>query len=201
MSSFTVTLDQEQLAMVKAMLNTFPDLAERVIYKSLNKTMTEVKTDISEGVRGVVTADQETVDGKIRISNASLKKLAGQVTLAGNPLPISKFPAIQEPQGVLARIYKAQPYRMITSGFLATMKSGHVGVFRRETRISPAGQPVIRPWKKMPKKYRLPIEEMYGPSLGTILQSAPVMEPVLGKLGEHLDANLERQTALELKKL
>jgi len=201
MSSFTVQFDQVQLDAVKAMLNIFPDMAERVLYKSINKTLTEVKSDISEGVRRVVTADQETVDGKIRLSNASLKKLSGLVSLAGAPLPISKFPAIQEPWGVLARIYKAQPYRRITSSFLATMKSGHVGAFRRETLIQPAGVPVNRPWKRMPKAFRLPIEEMYGPSLGTILQSPPVMEPVLSKLGDHLDANLEDQTQRELARL
>jgi hypothetical protein len=68
------------------------------------------------------------------------------------PTPLADFGARQTSKGVSVMIYKGGGRQVIPGSFLATMKSGHVGVFTR-----------------MGKK-RLPIQERYGPPISSIFR-------------------------------
>ena len=60
-------------------------------------------------------------------------------------IPLIEFPTRQVATGVSTRAWGKQ--QIIQHAFIATMKSGHTGVFRRHT------------------KSRLPIEELWGPTI------------------------------------
>ena len=53
----------------------------------------------------------------------------------------------------------------------------------------------------MPKKYRLPIKQLYGPSIPAIFGKDPVINPVLKSADERLEKNLKHELDYELRRL
>jgi hypothetical protein len=82
------------------------------------------------------------------------------------------------------------------------MKSGHAGVFWREWhqfRVPvKAKQP---PWKKLPRKYRLKIHEIFTTSLPEAVGDRMPMTEILADAEVNLHKNLNYQLDYELSKL
>lgn len=76
----------------------------------------------------------------------------------GRRIPISEFAARQTQRGVTYRTQEGR--RLIPGAFLATMKSGHSGVFKRKG------------------KRRLPIYETFGPSIPFVFIRARIQQPI-----------------------
>jgi len=81
------------------------------------------------------------------------------------------------------------------------MASGHKGVFRRVKRYKRAGKPVNLLWERMPREYRLPIKEIYGPRLTTVFLDEKVLMPTKENIDKRLQIDLEREINYEMSKL
>jgi hypothetical protein len=99
------------------------------------------------------------------------------------------------------------------------MKSGHRGLYWREwhgrapKQLNKVDRAINRSgyiWSAksnryisiawLPKAYRLPIEELYGPRVPDIMSNDPVMTAILAKAGDRLHKNLVHETEYELSK-
>ena len=81
------------------------------------------------------------------------------------------------------------------------MPGGHKGVFRRKKHkaFDMKKKPGLV-YAKLPKKYRHPIQELYGPSVPATLGDPKVFKPVEEKSGERLKKNINHEMDFELSK-
>jgi hypothetical protein len=91
----------------------------------------------------------QAITPEITLQRASGTDIAGMswaVDVSGEPVPLVAYPYRQTKQGVSVEVNRGKR-TLLKGAFVATLKSGHVGVFRRQG------------------KARLPIEELRGSSL------------------------------------
>jgi hypothetical protein len=91
------------------------------------------------------------------------------------PIPLIEFPTTQTATGVSTRAWGKQ--QIIQHAFIATMKSGHRGAFRRET------------------KSRLPIKELWGPTIFGTFATKEVQSVISDTMKARLQTSLARRMA------
>lgn len=199
-SVFSIKIDEADLKNVRNMLSDMRDIGTKVTVRALNKTLTGVKTDASTAIRGEITASKSAVDGTFRIEKASSVRVRAAIASAGKPLPLSEYSVRQTKKGVSVQVKRARPRKVIPGAFIATMKSQHKGVFWRKWHGERQAKRADLRYGRLPRKYRLPIEQRYGPRVPDIMSNDPVMKHILGKAGERLHSNLAHETQYELSK-
>lgn len=173
---------------LSALRKQMPKITER----SLNKAMRGVKTDASKEIRKQVTAKKKDVDRTMRVIKASAKRgmLSTALVATGKPMPLAGYKVRQLKGGVKVSVRKDTPAQVVPHAFIASMKSGHRGVFQRKVRHqdSNSNVPFSRSGRKRPReqyaamarkkggrKYALPIQELYGPAIPSIMRNQDVM--------------------------
>jgi len=202
MGAFSIKIDESDLQRVTDMLGGIKGLPERVTVRALNKTLTGVKTDSSAEIRTVVTAKKAAVDETFKIQKASTGNMTASISSTGKPLALIDYSSWQTKKGVSVQVRKDHTRKIVPGAFIATMKSGHEGVFWREWHggtKKPVDQKMV--YGKLPKKYRLPMKERYGPRVPDIMSNDPVMKNILSKAGDRLHSNLVHETDYEFSKL
>lgn len=198
--AFAININQDDLRNVRTMLADFKGMPERVMMRSLNKTITGVKTDASTAIRKEITASKKAVDATFKLDKATMTKISAAIKSTGRPLPLAEFSARQTKQGVSTQVKKSKSRSIVHGTFIVTMKSGHTGVF---WRIWHGGykkkNPAVR-YAALPTAYRLPMEELFGPRVPDIMGNEPVMKGILIKAGDRLHDNLVHETEYELSK-
>lgn len=218
---FAIKMDETDRITVEKMLADLKGAGTRVTVRAVNKTLTGVKTDASAAIRVVVTAKKAAVDKTFKISKASEARPSAYISSTGLPLPLIDYAARQTQKGISVQVRKDRPRKVVRSAFIASMKSGHKGVFWREwhhswtmrpnfskadTLISRSGyfwsEKLKRflPAAMLARKYRLPIKERFGPRVPDIMSNEPVMKSILTKADDRLHKNLMHETEYELSK-
>lgn len=126
-----------------------PLRAQRAIVRTLNRTATSGRAAMATAIAqdlGIKASDAKAAIG-MRLAGAAQLRIRLSASLTR--LPLSKFTPKSTGRGVTYKIGRGGRSRL-EHAFLATMASGHVGVFLR------AG------------KKRLPIQEKFGPSIGLV---------------------------------
>lgn len=114
---------------------------------------------------------------------ARADRLVAEIDVSGRPVPLVEFQARQTAKGVTARAWGVR--RLYPGTFLATMATGHTGVFRRQRR---GGRRVGR----------FPIEELHGPSFPAIFGGDRVRSEFQTTVSQRLPVNLQRQIEREI---
>lgn len=78
------------------------------------------------------------------------------------------------------------------------MASGHRGVFEREAGNFGRPFQILKNYAAMPRHYRLPIEEMFGPRITDQYAKGPIIEAVQRRAGEVYTSNYEHELDYEL---
>lgn len=160
---------------VQKRLGDLQHKAPTAMSRAINKTITHVRKSMSDEVRKEYIVKAGTAKKTIRVKKASSSNLSGEaVSSSSEKIPLKGFtvsPAKRNPD--MSDFYKSQVKRSSSlkaltgssdrsAGFIATMKSGHVGVFERQ---KDAG--------------RLPIAELYGPAIPSMLASRKLSEATI----------------------
>lgn len=119
---------------------------------SLNRAAQTTKTFMSSEIRSIYNLKKKDVDATLTIQKASKDRLVAVIRSRGSRLNLFLFQAHQFKSGVRVTVKLGQP-KTIRSAFIATMASGHTGVFMRKG------------------SKRLPIAERTGPSVPELLGS------------------------------
>lgn len=190
------------MARVRRLLDEMKSSVPKVVSRALNKTLTGVKTDASAEIRTIITAKKAAVDATFSIGKATPQHLSAVIVSRGKPLPLIDFGARQTVQGVSVQVKKTSPRTVVSGAFIRTMRSGHKGVFWREWHAAPR-KPVNKnlAYAKLPKRFRLPMAERFGPRVPDILSNEPVIAAVLRKADDRLHKNLEHETDYELSRM
>lgn len=90
-------------------------------------------------------------------------------------IPLIEFPVSQTGAGVRTRAWGKQ--QVLKSAFIATMRSGHTGVYRRD------------------RASRLPISELWGPTIGGTFATPEVQAAIAAVAKARLQSALARRMA------
>jgi hypothetical protein len=178
----TVTVDKQKYAELEATLAGVKDGAVRAATAAVNRTAQTGRTIIVRRLVKELNLKSRQVRDTITIRKASFEKPEAVIRISKKPIPLIEFPGTrQAPAGVSVQVRKGK--REVLSGtFIATMKSGHRGVFERR-RLAGAK-----------RAGRLPIKERMGPTPMETFNRAPgVAQEVLAELGPTLEKNLASQ--------
>ena len=139
----------------------------------INDTVRQSKKESAKAIAkagGFKTAD---VNNRLYVFKANPGHLSAIIRASKKAFPLYVFSARQTSKGVSANAWgKRKLYR---KAFITKLKTGHVGVFKRVT------------------KNRLPIDELWGPSVGDVLRGDNVRSNLESFIRVRLAANLKRQ--------
>ncbi|MBU1054850.1 MAG: hypothetical protein KKC46_13640 [Proteobacteria bacterium] len=183
----------------------------KALMRSLNKTVIGVKTDASVEIRKSVAAKKTVVDKTFKTPKASINSLKASFICTGRPLPLINYNVKQTNTGVLVQVKKNRPLKIIPKAFIATVRTakqkelgyaGHKGVFWRKWHekktLSKKGRFFAA--GTLPAKYRLPIEQLFGPRISDIISNKPIIDKIQKKACERLIKNTEREVDFLLSK-
>lgn len=113
---------------------------------------------------------------------SDISSLVWEMRVSGDVQPVSNFPAQQQKRGVKATINKGRP-ALLKSAFVATMKSGHRGVFVRKGEA------------------RLPIKELFTTRINDVFNDNGMIDAVFAQAQKKFAASFERLLPLEIAKV
>jgi hypothetical protein len=203
-----IAINQSDVANVKRMMEGIKGGARKVMKRAVDKTMGTVKTTVSRVARETLNVYKRDLDKNIGITKYNYAKASGTVTIIGASIPVYDFKPVQLLTGVQIKIKKKGPSKLIEGAFIATMKAGnkgatHTGVFWREWHEFKNPNSIIlkKRWKKMPKKYRLKIHELFTTSVPEAVGDKLPMDTILADAEVNLHKNIEHELSYELSKL
>jgi len=182
MARMQIIVDRDLERLAKG-LNVSSSKVRTSVSRALNRAASQARTGVDKGVRERIGVKKRDVFKNVTVRRASTRRLESIVKIRGRAIPLGAFKARQTKRGATAKINKTGGRTLYRGTFTATMRSGHLGVYKRIG------------------KTRLPLKELYGPSIPTVVEQ----EPDLAVKVEHDAAvNLERaltaQMELMLKK-
>ena len=117
---------------------------------ALNRTANTVRSAAVKSIAADIGVKQKIVrKGLFKIKRATVSRLTAEIPATGKRIPVIDLSARQTGQGVTYQ--HGRQRETIIGAFIARMRSGHTGVFKRRGTT------------------RLPIDERFGPSIGFVL--------------------------------
>lgn len=146
---------------------------QRAAVQAVNQTARQGMTSVSRAIAKESGAKVGRVKRSMWFQPARPERLTAEISVSGRPIPLAEFRAKQTRRGVTANAWGRR--KLYKGTFLATMPSGHTGVWKRKNET------------------RLPIEELFGPSFPQIFGEGRVRDEFERTVGERLQVNLARQ--------
>jgi hypothetical protein len=157
------------------------------ITRALNKTAITARAQAARSIRDVGYGIKvSSVKGSISIRRATSQDLKAVVTATGRPIPLIAYGARQTSKGVSVNVKNGR--KEIAHAFIATMASGHKGVF---VRTGNTHKRVVRGGKG--SRSGLPIKELFGPSIPTAFFNAKVQDAVKTAIDERFPVVLRQE--------
>ncbi|MEW6511868.1 MAG: phage tail protein [Bacteroidota bacterium] len=167
-------------------------LAERfpkAAVSALNKTGARLKTEASRIVRKEYRAKKSGVDKTFKVSKATRDRPVVVFRSTGRRLSLTDFGARQTRTGVTVAMKRGIRIKY-PHAFIATMPSGHTGVFIRSDISS---EQFKKRKSKSSMRHGLPIIQITGPSVPTILGSQKTRERLTQFVKDTLPALLRHE--------
>jgi minor tail protein Z (GPZ) len=149
--------------------HTKPLLAkiQRATARALNRAIVTVRVDVLKKLATETRVKQAVIRERLEIQRATPQRLEATCVVSAKPIPLIAFGAKQSKAGVMVA-----GGRLRRGVFIATMRSGHKGVFaRRHPSLSRKGKPRSSPGLK--------IVEQAGPSLPAVATRQRILESAL----------------------
>ena len=164
---------------VKHELESFAVDTGKAAARALNRTIKAMQVLAVERLAADVGLDRAIVEKATDVDLAVPERLSATLRVNDKRIPLINFGAVETAAGVASR------RGFVEHGFIARMRSGHVGVFRRVSLVAPLRRGRQRSW--------LPIRQRFGPSLAREFQRPEVYEPVVQTATESLPASLREE--------
>lgn len=166
-----LSLSTDGIPQLQSDFADYPNRVQRGIVRSLNRAIKSGQTVMVRAIAQDTGLKSGDVRNAMRLKLASVASPEASLGTSLARIPLIDFGAKQTRRGVT---YKLQGGRSrIENAFIATMGSGHVGVFARAS------------------KARLPIKELFGPSLGHVFGKFRPMG--IARVDEVLMTNLDHE--------
>ena len=151
---------------------------------ALNRTAQQARTQSARDLKGSVGKSLGlSVAGfkkTIKHIRARVRKLVTSLDVSGRPLPLIRFGARKTKKGVSAAPWGKR--RIHKGAFIAKMPSGHRGVFKRTS------------------KERLPIKELWGPSIPKAFLHQDIQQSLKRVINTKWPGNFAHEIRFRLRK-
>lgn len=163
-----------------------PDkLLNQAAPRALNATATTVRAEAARLIGKTWNMKVGAAKGQMNIVRATRAKLVAKIVVSGRPIPLIEFdarPNVAQSGGkgqrnVSVRV-KGQR-KQLRNAFIATMKSGHRGIFVRVNAGKSGG--------------RLPIKELFSLSLPVAFTQKQIMDALRVVSAERFNETLRQQ--------
>lgn len=155
-----------ELGQLQKDLDQIGQAAQLVMARALNRAVVSGRTAMTRAIVADTGLQSRYVSREIRIDRAQRTKPVAAVEVAGARIPLIAFqargpePSRGRGRGVSYRLPSGRG--RVSDAFIATMRSGHRGVFKR--------RPGARRRGPAPERSQLPITELHGPSLPHVFE-------------------------------
>jgi hypothetical protein len=140
-------------------LNVTAEQARKAIPRALNKVATTARAEAAREIKQAgYGLKVGAIKKAIKTIRATKHDLTAIVRASGSPIPLIEYGARQTRKGVTVSVLRGR--KLIPGGFIATMPTGHRGVFVHKGEVN---RWVMRNGKRV--RSRLPIRELFGPSI------------------------------------
>jgi len=180
-----IEIKMQNVEEIKAKLGSLGQNAPKVISRVINRVIVNVKKNMAVSAKKRYIVKTEDIKKTLTSSNATSSNLSAFVRSSGTLIPLYKFKVSPNqprpknpPKNFKARVLKASSLKPL-QGFVAKMKSGHLGVFERKDSS------------------RLPIKELYGPPIPQMLGN----EEVWKDIEKEANQTVEKRMDHEIKRL
>lgn len=181
---------------IEQRLGAFKSKAPLVVSRAINRAVSNIRKNMGKEVPQRYFVSSGTVRGTIRTVNANKGSLSGAVISHGSPIALAKFKISpnrgvkRTKKGYSPGVYSAgveksgglKPLSGDPKAFMADMKSGHTGIWNRVSGS------------------RLPIKQLYGPSVPQMAKNEEIMAKVNKEAGETLEKRINAEVANILRK-
>jgi len=129
--TLALELDPRELASIQVALNERPEQAGRALVRAINKTLTWA---VSQGLRAIASANDVPLKAlrgrrRGRKRNASRRNQVGTAWFGILPVRASDVGTPRQ-----SRLGARAGKHFFSGAFVATMPSGHIGIFKRRTQ-------------------------------------------------------------------
>jgi len=175
-----IEVSSEQMDRIEGELKRVPKEIPKVITRAVNRAATAGRTEATKEARQDYYVKAKSIRDTIRIDKATYADPHAMILSRGKLLALSKFritpksPAPNRTKPIKVRVKRGEGGE-IPNAFVSSMNSGHVGVYKR------VGEK------------RLPITELYGPSIPQMLDNEDVRERVEERATEAIDERLTHE--------
>lgn len=159
-----IFIAQDGFGGVVSSLENLKEGSSRAAMRALNRGIGSAQTVQTKAIAGDTGLKQKDVRDALTMVKATTNRLEASLAASTKRIPISQFgakgplPSRGRGRGVSYKL--AGGRGLIPDAFIATMPSGHQGVF---VRASVSGKKSQGAWSK-----NLPIGEKFGPSIGQV---------------------------------
>jgi hypothetical protein len=170
MAGFSITIDAKDAQFLAQELASMPQKIPQAIASAFNKTIAKVKTSIARGIVDATTLKYGRVIDGTFTRKATKTNLYAGVSFKGRQIGAVNFKTSKiRNRGFKVTMMKGDKPIHFKHAFVATGKSGNTQMFNRRKLGSRIAA-------------RLPLDTIYGPSLGTIYRKHPKIEQAANEL-------------------
>ncbi len=181
-----ITIDTvPDITRITAALGNLGDQAPAAASRALNRLATTVRARAAREISKDMKVKVGTARGAMRITRANRATLESQVIARGARIPLIEFRARQTRPGTSYDIGKGR--KTLQSAFIATMLSGHRGVFARQ------GPKVVMTKGRYRGQMRQRIYERFGPSIPRVFAQARVQTALRQVIAERWTTEITAQ--------
>lgn len=197
MTQASVRIDPMDKIAVMALLSNVRNGYPKAVKRSLNAGISAARIEARKQIQREVTLKAKTINAALNENKASYIKLSSSLEADRRPVALINYKTSQTKKGVNVTINKIGKKTLWQGAFIATMKSGHKGVFSRKYKGTGKPKPNIK-YGALPRKYRFPIKEQFGPSISGLYERQTINDRAREAGAVKMQNELMRQTDLIL---
>ena len=179
MSREYVTVTAEQIEKAERLLHGLKGAAGKALARSLNRSLESSRTEGVRKVRQEYNVRAKDVRKTIKLSRAKPNRLTAVISSTGGALPLASFkykPATVNPR-------RRTPVRVgVTKGALETLDRAFVARVNGVKGI----------YERIGQR-RLPIRQLYGPSVPQMIGNDSVVQSMASRARETMDIRLDHE--------
>ena len=174
---------------------------DRATVRALNKTVKTVRAKtLREMQSQSQLPNQKHLRKNVTKHNAHKGNKTARIKAHRFSIPLSAWRHKQTDHGVTVAVWGKALH--IQGAFAATMGSGHKGIFTRTSAQAVSGPPryeddEARLYGAMPRRYRLPIKEAYGPRPDVLMVSKAIERAQIQSANERFPGQFKHELQRE----
>jgi len=180
---FEITIDKQDLANLEEVFKDAPHKLNKVLYRGINDGIKKMQSLTVKAVSAETGIKQKIVRTRVWLNRATARRLAGSVRGGRHGWPLGEFSPVQKAPGVEVKVGRRS---LVERAFIATMDSGHTGVFIRR-HLGPVAMPRLQKpaiarrdrAKSTRRRGRLPIDERYTASATDAIERAAAAPAII----------------------